>query len=256
VAKGQQVREIKAHTLPMMTQIYCVSWSPDGKRIVSGSLDRSFKLWDAATGTLIREFKGYGEIAALPILGTSTVGLLGSSLRQATLVAASAAIPSRTGKYLENGHREGVFCLAFSPDGEFLASGSSDRSIKLWKVADGRLVRDFVSPTPKKPVKASGNSLPSFPQAHPGWIYGLRFTPDGDRLVSVGNAPRNHGYVAVWNVADGRLLYGEELPLGAIYSVAISPNGKLLALACGPANRQASEGNGYLMRMPRFRGAP
>jgi WD40 repeat protein len=249
VAKGQQVRQIRAHTVPMMTQIYCVSWNPNGKQIVSGSLDRSLKLWDAATGNLIREFKGYSEIAALPVLGASTVALLGSPLKQAPFLTASAVLPGRTGKYVEKGHREGVFCAAFSPDGKLLASGSSDHTIKLWKVADATLVREFINPKLKTTTKA-GPTVLALAQAHPGWVYGVRFTPEGDHLVSVGNAPRNRGYLAVWNVADGKLLYGEELPLGAIYSVAISPDGKRLALACGPNSRQVPEGNGYLIRMP------
>ena len=54
-------------------------------------------------------------------------------------------------------------------------------------------------------------------QSHPGWVYGVRYTPDGKRLVSVGDAPLNKGYLAVWDAADGKLLYGEELPLGVFY---------------------------------------
>jgi WD40 repeat protein len=94
--------------------------------------------------------------------------------------------------------------------------------------------------------------LPAPPQAHPGWVYSLRFAPTGTHLVSVGNAPRNQGYLAVWNVADGRLLYGDALPLGALYSVAISPNGKLLALGCGPRGRQFQEVDAYIIKMPNL----
>jgi hypothetical protein len=51
-------------------------------------------------------------------------------------------------------------------------------------------------------------------------------------------------------VADGKLLYGEELSLGPIYSVAVTPDGKLLALGCGPRGRDLQETNGYILRMP------
>src|SRR5207248_8842103 len=37
VDKGQQLRQITAHPIPMMTQVYCVAWSPDGKQIISAS---------------------------------------------------------------------------------------------------------------------------------------------------------------------------------------------------------------------------
>jgi WD40 repeat protein len=248
VAKGQQVREIKAHTTPMMTQVYCVAWSPDGKQIVSGSLDHSLRLWDAAAGTLIRQFKAHNAKEVIPVSAASTIGMLRAPLAQSLFLLASVVIPGKSEKDLDKGHREGVFCAAFSPDGSLLASGSGDRTIKIWNVTDGSVVHDLVNPHLKPAASAKAAAVP--PQAHPGWVYGLRFTPSGKHLVSAGMAPRNHGYLAVWSVADGKLLYSGELPLGAIYSVAISPDGKLLALACGPRGRQFQEANGYIMKIP------
>ncbi len=126
--------------------------------MLSGSLDTSLKLWDATSGNLVKEFKGYKE------------------------------------KEFEKGHREGVFTAAFSPDGKSIVSGSSDRSIKVWNVADGSVTRELVNPNLKPGA---------WPMAHPGWVYGVRFLPDG-RLVSVGGAPRNHGFLATWNVDRGQ----------------------------------------------------
>src|SRR5262249_28604090 len=106
IAKGQQLRQINAHTTPSVNPVYCVAWSSDGKQLISGSLDRSLKLWDAGAGTLIREFKGYKE------------------------------------KESEKGHRDGVFSVALSPDGKLVASSSSDRTIKIWNVADATVLRE------------------------------------------------------------------------------------------------------------------
>jgi WD40 repeat protein len=206
-AKGAPIREIKAHAMPMPAPIYCVAWSADGKQIVSGSFDQSLKLWDTSSGNMVREFKAYKE------------------------------------KTFEKGHRDGVFCAALSPDGKQLASGSSDRSIKLWNTADGNVLREFVNPKLKQdPMQP--------PQAHPGWVYSLRFTTDGKYLVSVGGAPQNKGYLAVWNVADGRLLYGEELSLGTFYSVAVSPDGKLLAVGAGIPTQETNLS--YILKMPEL----
>jgi len=187
----------------------------------------------------------------LPISAASTVGMLRLPLAQSLFLMASIVIPGKAEKDFDKGHREGVFCVAFSPDGKLFASGSGDRTIKIWNVDEGTVVHDLVNPH-LKPSAAAAPASSAPPQAHPGWVYGLRFTPTGKQLVSVGMAPRNHGYSAVWNVADGKLLYSEELPLGAIYSVAISPDGKLLALACGPRGRQFQEANCYLMKMPEL----
>jgi WD40 repeat protein len=211
VAKGQQLKQINAHTTPMPAAVYCVAWSPDGKQLVSSSYDHSLKLWDAAAGTLVREFKAYKE------------------------------------KDFEKGHHDGVFAVAFSPDGKFLVSGSSDRSIKIWNTADGSVVRDLINPNFKAPPT---NPLPQIPQAHPGQVYSLQVSPDGKYIVSGGNAPRNHGYLAVWGFADGKLIYGEELATGPICALAISPDGKQLGLACGPRGAQFQEASGFLMKMP------
>jgi WD40 repeat protein len=212
IAKGQVLKEINAHMTappvpgqqPGPAPVYCVAWTADGKQVLSGSLDTSLKLWDAASGNLVKEFKGYKE------------------------------------KEFDKGHREGVFTAAFSPDGKFIVSGSSDRSIKVWNVADGTVVRDLVNPNVKPGA---------WPMAHPGWVYGLRFLPDG-RLVSVGGAPKNHGFLATWDINQGKLLTSEELALGTFFSVSASTDGQFLAVGAGGAPG-AKDVNSYVLKTPK-----
>jgi WD40 repeat protein len=208
VEKNAPVKTMNAHTMPTPSPIYAVAWSPDGKQIVSASYDRSLKLWDAAAGTMVREFKPFTE------------------------------------KTFEKGHRDQVFSVAFSKDGKFLATGSSDRTVKLWNVADGTVVREFVNPKVKQPA------APESPLAHPGWVYGVRFTPDDKSLVTAGSAPKNQGYLAVWNVADGKMLYGAELPSGPVYNLALDKDGKNLLLGCGPQNRQNPATEALVLPLP------
>src|SRR5262249_20786286 len=104
IGKAAVAKEVNAHVAQPPagpSAIYCIAWSPDGKQVVTGSLDHSLKLWDAASGNLVREFKAYKE------------------------------------KEFEKGHRDSIFTVTFSNDGKFLVSGSSDRMIKIWNVADG-----------------------------------------------------------------------------------------------------------------------
>jgi WD40 repeat protein len=193
----------------MPSTIYCVAFTPDGKQVVTGSYDRSLKLWDVVSGNMVREFKPFTE------------------------------------KMFEKGHRDQVFCVAFTSDGQFMASGSSDKSIKLWKVADGAVVREFSNPAWKAP--APNEAAP----AHPGWIYGLRFSPDDKHLISVGAAPKNRGYMAAWNVADGKMLFGSELPTGPIYSMSLNKEGTSILIGCGPMNRQDGTSEAYLLKTPK-----
>jgi WD40 repeat protein len=215
VAKGTALKDIKAHAPAAApanetNPVYCLAWNPAGTQLISGSKDASLKLWDATSGKLVKEFRAYKE------------------------------------KEFEKGHREPVFCVAFSPDGKMVASGSAglERALKLWNVADGTVIRDLVNPGLKPPPGGP-------PQAHPGWVYGLKFTPDGKYLISAGEAPRHRGYLGVWSVADGKLLYGEEMALGSFYSLALSPDGRQIAVAAGYTGGAVQDANHcYIFRMP------
>jgi WD40 repeat protein len=147
-------------------------------------------------------------------------------------------------KEFEKGHRDAVFCAAISPDGKTIASGSSDRSLKLWKVADGSVLNEL-SNSAFKP-----GPLPGPPLAHPGWIYGIRFTADGKFLISVGGAPRNRGYLAAWSLPDGKLLSAEELDGGRFFGLALAPDGKFLAIATAGRSPGQEPNVSYISRVP------
>ena len=75
-----------------------------------------------------------------------------------------------------------VRCLDVSPDGKWLATGGSDRRLKLWAFAGG------------KPADKPTHDT----EAHAGWVEGLAFSPDGKFLVTGGADLA----VKVWNAAD------------------------------------------------------
>jgi WD40 repeat protein len=216
LVKNAPLKEVNAHPAPAMPPnqpafpIYCLAWTPDGKQVFTGGLEKNVKLWDMAGGTLVREFKAWKE------------------------------------KDFEQGHKDGVYSLTLSPDGKLLATGSSDKTIKLWNVADGTVARTLTNPN----LKPAGPMSP--PPSHPGSVYGVRFLENGTKLLSVGGAPRGMGYIAVWNVADGKLLSGEEVPLGTIFSLAVSNDGSKIALGTGLPVRTAGveANNAYLMKTP------
>lgn len=203
--KWAATKIIQAHTTPAPpAAIYSVTWSPDGKQILSTSFDKSMKLWDVASGSLVKEFKAFTE------------------------------------KTFEKGHQDQVFCATFSKDGKTIYSGSSDRKIKKWNVTDGNVIAEFTNPTIKGEVG----------QSHPNGIYSLRLSPDGNTLYSVGPAPRNKGYVAKWNAADGKFITAKETTEGPIYYGVLLNDGKNLLVGCGPKVRQEPNAEALLVLVP------
>jgi WD40 repeat protein len=208
VAKGTILRDVVGHKVMNRTAIYCLAWSPDGKQVVTGGHDQTLKLWDAASGNLVREFRAYNE------------------------------------KTFPKGHQDSVLSVVFTPDGKQVLSAGMDKTIKVWNIADGSVVRELSNPALKA---APGGPAP----AHPGWVYALRLTADGKRLLSAGSAPRLRGYLALWDVASGKMLSGREMNVGTVFALAVSPDGTKVALGTGGSVRAETDLNlGVVLKMP------
>jgi WD40 repeat protein len=216
LVKNAQVKDINAHIREINKNqapqpIYTLTFSPDGTKLLTSSYDYSLKLWDMPAGTLVKEFRAHKE------------------------------------KEFEKGHQEPVYAAAFSPDGKFIASGSSglERIIKIWSI-DGNVIRDFANPNYK--------GSPGFPApSHPGAVTNLRFTKDGKPLISVGDAPGNKGFLAVWDWQSGKMLSAETLQLGVFYGLAVSPDEKTLVVTAGNRDRKLASpeyNTAYVIRMP------
>ncbi len=236
VPKNTPLKTINAHivTTPQNIQspIYSIVWSPDFKQVFTSSYDKTIKLWDAASGNMVREFKA----APAP---TPIVEVKKDDKDKKT--PPKAEPKKDTGPV---GHRDQVFSIALTKDGKLLASGSSDKTVKLWDVTTGKVVRDFENPD-IKPV-FPGEPAPS----HPGWVQSVRFTPDLQFLVTAGPAPKGKSYVAVWKVADGKRVFGAERESGPIHSMAVSADGTKLILGCAPP-RGKTEPEALVVKLPK-----
>jgi WD40 repeat protein len=119
------------------------------------------------------------------------------------------------------GHREGVNCVAFSSDGRFLASGSRDKTIRIWDIRTGHTLRVLVAPG----VPADAKLFP---------VNVVAFSPNGRVLASGG--PEGNT-IRLWSAPDGRPLRVLREPflssiwsgVSPVFAVAFSADGRLLA---------------------------
>jgi WD40 repeat protein len=243
--------DVPTKSFPHPNYVNALSFQPQGGFLASGGQDGKVRIFDLAKGVQSREINAHPVANSTMIYGVAwtpdgkqvlTAGYDNSlKLLDASNGNTVREFKGFKPKDSEKGHKDSVFCAAISPDGKFVASGSggSERLIKVWNLADGSLIRDLINPNLKSPA------------SHPGWVYNVRFTREGKYLVSVGDAPRNKGYLAVWNVEDGKLLLGQEMALGAFFSTALSPESGLIAIGAGSRGRPTPEWNSaYIVRVP------
>ena len=223
-ATGRERAQLIGHS----NAITAVNFSPDGKTVATVASDGTARLWDAANGN------------ALGLLWHETNSLRTAAFSPDGRLFAAGTAPLATGKrfttirYAPAGnamashitvfdlankkitqqfaaHAEGVYCLAFSPDGKTLASGGRDGQVAFWDPATG-ILRTAIS-----------NSV--------GPVFGLSFSPDGRRLATAGWHPTHaHADLQVLDAKTGYRILRFEKP-GPVVGLAWSPDGTSIATA-------------------------
>jgi WD40 repeat protein len=185
-----------------------VAFSPDGKFVLTGSLDNTAKLWDAATGAEVRTFSGHtGPVESVAFSPDGKYVLTGSRDKTAKLWDAATGALVQTFYDPTNVVRTSVelkrsnHSMAFSPDGKYVLTASDDGTPKLWDAATGALVRTF--------------------SGHTNIVRSVAFSPDGNYVLTGGLDDT----ARLWDAATGAEVYTFE-HASWVYSVAFSPDGK------------------------------
>ena len=216
VDTGETKHRLRGHT----REVRSITFSPDGKTIATGSTDNTVRLWDVKTGETKHTLTGDRVLAynsyEYPDVTFSSDGKTIASV-DLDFTVRLWDVKTGTEKKTLTGHTSEVHSVAFSPDGNTLASGVMDQTdknitVRLWDVKTG----------------AKKNTL----TGHKYLVYGVAFSPDGNTLATAGDDTT----VRLWDAETGaekNTLTDHQFPVS---SVAFSPDGKIFASGGGGNN--------------------
>ena len=204
---GKVICSYRGHT----NAIRSVAWSPDGRYLASGSTDGSVQVWEALTGRPILGYRGHqrwfklGAVQAVAWLPTNEAlpSLPRYSIASASLDGTVQLWDASTGATLltykyHNG--QGIYAVAWSPDGQFIASAGADASAQVWNAADGRLIYTY--------------------RGHSGIILAVAWSPNGAQVASAGS----DGTIQCWGALERSRAVTYTGHAQGVNAVAWSPN--------------------------------
>ena len=237
-AHRESLHSWRAHT----PSVSALAFHPGGHILATGGLDREIRLWALDES---------GSFATAPSLGRDSV------LHYWTILPDHEEMATADGGRTVKGscHQQTVTCLAWTPDGKRLISGSRDKTIAVWDAVDGRLIHRTpmmhsgvnalaVSRDGKRlasagqdndivlwEITAEGLDRRAVGHGHTASVTSVAFDPSGMRIIS-GSEDKT---VKVWDAEpseDGLMeLLTLEEHTNLIHSVAFSPSGRDIASA-------------------------
>eukprot|EP00184_Porphyridium_aerugineum_P007380 CAMPEP_0184707080 /NCGR_PEP_ID=MMETSP0313-20130426/37089_1 /TAXON_ID=2792 /ORGANISM="Porphyridium aerugineum, Strain SAG 1380-2" /LENGTH=1577 /DNA_ID=CAMNT_0027168653 /DNA_START=155 /DNA_END=4888 /DNA_ORIENTATION=- len=225
--------------------VMSVCWSPDGRRLASGSTDKAVRVWDVATGRELAKFEGH-QGWVMSVCWSPDGRMIASGSVDRTTRVWNVTDGHESQQFV--GHVDWVTTLAWSPDGQYLASGSSDNTIRVWGVglgigemktlvghsdwvmnlcwsADARLIASGSNDCSIRVWEVASCSQIERFDGHTDGVTSVCWSPDCQWIAS-GSKDKTIG---LWDMSSGELIAKLQGHKGWVSSVCWSPDGKLIA---------------------------
>lgn len=180
-----------------------VSFSPDGRTVLSASSDGTARLIDSTTGTILNTLRHGSRITAARFNPSGT-HIVTSSFDQTAQVWSTNG--ERSMSPLR--HSGPVYWAEFSPNEQLLVTASGDKSARIWNATTGELRHEL--------------------RRHSSDVVIAHFSPDGRDVVTGGS----HGSIRFWDVASGAMLFQVEDRKRPLTALTYSPDGSKIMVAC------------------------
>ena len=198
-----------------------VTFSLDGKALMSASDDGTVKLWDVGSGVELQTLKGHSHSFNAVAFSADSKMLALVSYITVKLWDVGSGVQLQT---LE-GHSHSVNALVFSPDGKTLASASDDGTVKLWDAGSGAELQTL--------------------KGHSDSVRAVAFSPDGKTLASASDDTVN-----LWATSSGALLQTFDGRV-IVKSLSFSDDSTSLQINGGALSISLPRSNGTAIPQPR-----
>lgn len=242
-------------------------FSPDEKKIVTASYDRTAKIWNAATGQLLADLKGHTGYVSIAQFSPD-----GSKILTASEDTTARIWDALSGNLLIDlkGHTKEVIAAQFSPNGKRIITASKDNSLKIWDCDNGKLLSTIEGDTPatngdlinniliaafskdgKKAVivhkyfecnpklcieknvafiyDIGGSRMLSVLQGHTDEINSVQFSPNGENIIT----GSRDNTAKIWDTDSGKLLIELKGHRNYVINAQFSSDGKKVITASG-----------------------
>ena len=197
-----------------------VAYSAATELILTADMDGMISFWDAATGSQIREpliaHSQADDFRGLEFFPDNRHFVTGDAAGNLKVWDSSAAETPLWTRKAHTGIHAMIRAIAVSPDGKAIASCSMDGTVSIWNAKDGSRMTTLVD---RHALSTNGDV------AHKGYVTGVAFGPNSQRLVSCGH----DRVIKVWDPRSGELIRTLTGHRSNVQGVAFSPDGLRIA---------------------------